>query len=75
LDHVEGFLSTARGSDLTFAALKEALKDPVVIAKFADLSAVPATPEQATPDALRTHLKSEIDKYGPLIKKAGVFAD
>ena len=57
------------------AALKEALKDPVVIAKFADLSAVPATPEQATPDALRTHLKSEIDKYGPLIKKAGVFAD
>jgi tripartite-type tricarboxylate transporter receptor subunit TctC len=57
------------------AALKEALKDPVVIAKFADLSAVPATPEQATPDALRAHLKSEIDKYGPLIKKAGVFAD
>ena len=47
----------------------------MVIAKFADLSAVPATPEQATPDALRTHLKSEIDKYGPLIKKAGVFAD
>src|SRR6266581_6102973 len=30
---------------------------------------------QATPEALRKHLKAEIDKWGPLIKKAGVYAD
>ena len=32
-------------------------------------------PEKATPAALQAHLKSEIDKWGPLIKKAGVYAD
>jgi tripartite-type tricarboxylate transporter receptor subunit TctC len=57
------------------AALLAALKDPAVLAKFADLSAVPVTPDQATPDALRAHLRKEIDKYGPEIRKAGVFAD
>jgi len=30
---------------------------------------------RATPEALRTHLKSEIEKWGPIIKKAGVYAD
>ena len=57
------------------AALQAALKDPVVVAKFAELSAFPVPPDQATPEALRVHLKKEIDKYGPVIKKAGVFAD
>ena len=57
------------------AALQAALKDPVVVAKFAELSAFPVTPDQVSPEALRAHLKAEIDKYGPLIKKAGVFAD
>ena len=51
------------------------MKDPAVLAKFADLNAVPVPPEQVSPDALQKHLKTEIDKYGPLIKKAGVFAD
>ena len=27
------------------------------------------------PVALRAHLKAEIDKWGPIIKKAGVYAD
>jgi hypothetical protein len=31
--------------------------------------------ERATPEALRTHLKAEIDRWGPIIKKAGVYAD
>ena len=30
---------------------------------------------RATPEALRAHLKAEIDKWAPIIKKAGVFAD
>jgi tripartite-type tricarboxylate transporter receptor subunit TctC len=29
----------------------------------------------ATPAALHKHLKAEMDKWGPLIKKAGVYAD
>ncbi|HVE49607.1 MAG TPA: tripartite tricarboxylate transporter substrate binding protein BugD [Casimicrobiaceae bacterium] len=57
------------------AALQAALKDPAVVTKFAELSAFPVPPDQATPDALRAHLKKEIDKYGPIIKKAGIYAD
>ena len=30
---------------------------------------------KATPEALRTHLKQQIDLWGPIIKKAGAFAD
>ena len=35
----------------------------------------PASAEAATPAALQAHLKAEIDKWGPLIRKAGVFAE
>ena len=31
--------------------------------------------DKATPEGLRTHLKAEIDKWTPIIKKAGVYAD
>ncbi|HEX4763677.1 MAG TPA: tripartite tricarboxylate transporter substrate binding protein BugD [Usitatibacter sp.] len=57
------------------AALKTALKDPEIIKKFADLGTEPVPESRATPEALRTHLKSEIEKWGPIIKKAGVYAD
>jgi tripartite-type tricarboxylate transporter receptor subunit TctC len=30
---------------------------------------------QQTPEGLQKHLKAEIDKWGPVIKKAGVYAD
>jgi tripartite-type tricarboxylate transporter receptor subunit TctC len=56
-------------------ALQEALKDPNLKQRFADLGSEPVALNLATPEALRSHLKSEIDKWGPIIKKAGVFAD
>ncbi len=56
-------------------ALQVALKDPVLKQRFADLGSEPVEQSRATPEALRAHLKSEIDKWGPIIKKAGVFAD
>ncbi len=56
-------------------ALQEALKDPTLQQRFADLGSEPVAQNRATPEALRTQLKSEIDKWGPIIKKAGVFAD
>ena len=42
---------------------------------FAELGAVTYGPERQTPQALQAHLKAEIDKWGPIIKKAGVYAD
>jgi tripartite-type tricarboxylate transporter receptor subunit TctC len=61
--------------DKLAASLQEALRDPAVKARFADLGAVPASEERARPDALRTLLKSEIDKWGPIIRKAGVYGE
>jgi tripartite-type tricarboxylate transporter receptor subunit TctC len=56
-------------------ALQTALKDPVLNQRFADLGSESVAQNRATPEALRAHLKSEINKWGPIIKKAGVFAD
>ena len=56
-------------------ALQEAIKDSTVKQRFADLGAEPVTEKAATPEALRMLLKAEIDKWGPIIKKAGVYAD
>jgi tripartite-type tricarboxylate transporter receptor subunit TctC len=61
--------------DRLVAALQEAVKDAEVRKRFADLGATTYPPERATPAALQAHLKAEIDKWGPLIKKAGVYAD
>lgn len=57
------------------ASLQEAIKDNNVKARFADLGAVPASEDRARPEPLRTLLKSEIDKWGPIIKKAGVYGE
>ncbi|MDB5748945.1 MAG: tripartite tricarboxylate transporter substrate binding protein BugD [Massilia sp.] len=57
------------------AALRDALKDPNVKARFADLGAEPVAADKATPEALQAHLKAEIDKWGPIYKQAGAFAD
>ncbi len=56
-------------------ALQEALKNPVLKQRYADLGSEPVAQNRATPEALRAHLKAEINKWGPIIKKAGVFAD
>jgi tripartite-type tricarboxylate transporter receptor subunit TctC len=61
--------------DTLTKALQVALKDDTVKQRFADLGTEPVVEKRATPDALRAHLKSEIDKWAPIIKKAGVYAD
>ena len=61
--------------DKLSAALQVALKDPLVVSKFADLGTEPVAQDQATPAALARHLKAEVDKWAPIIKKAGVYAD
>jgi tripartite-type tricarboxylate transporter receptor subunit TctC len=56
-------------------ALRAALKDPDVMARFADLGAETVPESKQTPAGLQTWLKSEIDRLGPLIRAAGKFAD
>ena len=56
-------------------ALQAAVKDPTVTQRFADLGAVPVTEASATPAALQARVKSEIERWGPIIKAAGQYAD
>jgi len=56
-------------------ALQDALKDSNVKQRFSELGAEPVSLERATPQALEKHLKAEIDKWTPIIKKAGTYAE
>lgn len=56
-------------------ALKVTVKDPAFKTRLADLSTEPVDESRATPEALAAHLKAEIDKWAPIIKSAGVYAD
>ena len=62
-------------NDLLNYVLQEAVKDETVKKRFADLGAEAYPPEKATPAALAAHVKAEIDKWAPIIKKAGIYAD
>ncbi|HYC43081.1 MAG TPA: tripartite tricarboxylate transporter substrate binding protein BugD [Noviherbaspirillum sp.] len=61
--------------DTLSKALQTALKDPTVKQRFGELGTEPVAEARATPDAHRAFLKAEIDKWSPVIKKAGVYAD
>ena len=56
-------------------ALRAALKDPVVVQRMTELGAEFVPDSKLTPDGLRTWLKQETDRWGPVIKAAGVYAD
>jgi tripartite-type tricarboxylate transporter receptor subunit TctC len=61
--------------DTLTKALQTALHDSNVKLRFAELGTEPVPDSRATPATLRAYLKAEIDKWGPIIKKAGVYAD
>ena len=61
--------------DKLVSAMQAALKDPAVTQKFTELGAVTAAADKQNPRALQAHLKAEIDKWAPIIKKAGAYAD
>jgi tripartite-type tricarboxylate transporter receptor subunit TctC len=54
------------------AAMMEALADPAIKARFAELGLDVVTREQQTPEALAAFQKGEIDKWWPLIRQAGI---
>ena len=61
--------------DVLSAALQEALKSAEVKDRLAAAGAETVASERARPEALRAHLASEIDRWTPIIRKAGVSAD
>ena len=61
--------------DKLVSSMQQALKDQGVNQRFAELGAVTFPADKQTPAALQAHLKAEIDKWAPLIKKAGQYAD
>ncbi|OBZ93886.1 hypothetical protein ADU59_19535 [Pararhizobium polonicum] len=56
-------------------ALQVALKDPNVVARFAELGTVPSSEADATPAALKAKLETEIARWKPVIEAAGQYAD
>lgn len=61
--------------DKLVAALQTAVADPAFKTRLADLGGAPVPVALANPEALRSYVKSEIDKWAPIIKKAGISAD
>ena len=56
-------------------ALVEALADPAVRTRFAELGLDVASREQQTPEGLAAFHKAEIEKWWPIIKDANVKAE
>ncbi len=57
------------------AALNAAIKDQQFKDSLVKLGAEAVTPDRATPESLARHLRAEIDKWAPIIKAAGQYAD
>lgn len=61
--------------DKITAALQTAMQDPMVKQRMADLSSEIAPADKINANGLKSHLEAEIAKWGPVIKKSGVYAD
>jgi tripartite-type tricarboxylate transporter receptor subunit TctC len=61
--------------DKLVAALNTALNDADIAKRFGDLGTAPEAADRRGPEVLRAHLKAEIEKWRPIIQKAGVYAD
>ncbi|KAA2212634.1 tripartite tricarboxylate transporter substrate-binding protein [Teichococcus oryzae] len=56
-------------------ALRAALKEERLLARFGELVTAPASPERATPAFHRRFLGEEVARWRPIIQDAGVYAD
>jgi len=56
-------------------ALRTALKDPDLVKRLNDINTEPMSDEKATPAAAERMLLSEIDRWAPIIKASGQYAD
>jgi len=62
-------------TDKLNAALRQALKDPTVAARLAELGAEQVSDAKLTSEGLRSWLRQETERWAPVIKAAGVYAD
>jgi tripartite-type tricarboxylate transporter receptor subunit TctC len=61
--------------DRLVSTFQQALRDPDLRENLANLGTEPVPANRATPQVLQSFLKAEIDKWAPVIKAAGQFAD
>ncbi len=61
--------------DKLVAALQASVQDTQFKSRIGELGAQAVSKDKATPEALAKHLKAEIAKWDPIIKKAGTYAD
>ena len=59
----------------TVEDLRQALAEVPVKARLTALGTDPAPPESVTPEALRAHLIAEVQRWAPLIRAAGIYAN
>lgn len=57
------------------AALREALKDPNTVRRMTELGVDIVPESKQTPESLHSWLKEETERWGPVIRNAGVYAD
>ena len=57
------------------AAVVDALADPMVRQRLADIGNETVARDQQNPEALATWQKAEIEKWWPIIKAAGIKAE
>jgi tripartite-type tricarboxylate transporter receptor subunit TctC len=57
------------------AVLISALKDPDLVKRFREISTEPMSADKATPEAAQRTLTNEIDRWAPIIKASGEYAD
>ena len=55
--------------------LQEALRDPDLVKRFNDINTEPVSQDEATPEALKIKLVSEVDRWAPIIRETNQFAD
>ena len=53
-------------------AVQDAMQDPVIAKRLAEIGADVPPPQQRSPEALRQLVNAEVDKWVPLIKSAGI---
>lgn len=61
--------------DKLVQALQAGAKEPDFTRRMGELGATVYPADKMTPAALAAHLKSETERWGPIIRKAGVYAD
>lgn len=61
--------------DRLVSALQKSVADPDFRSRMTAVGAEAVSERRATPDSLRNTLTTEINKWSPIIKKAGIYAD